>query len=91
MFGHGAVESIGVGEDLQARLREVEAANRRLERDADAMRARIECDAELLEALEDMVKVARADGWHEATTGRQLILKGACEAISQARAARRRK
>lgn len=74
---------------MQLKLREMAADNRRMVREAEAMRARIECDAELLEALEDMVKIARADGWQEATTGRQLILQGACEAIAQARAARR--
>lgn len=36
----------------------------------------------LRDALYDMVAVAKADGWKEATTGRQIILKAAEEALA---------
>lgn len=36
----------------------------------------------LRDALYDMVAVAKADGWREATTGRQIILKAAESALA---------
>lgn len=35
------------------------------------------------EALDGMIKVARADDWHEASTGRQILLRDAEAALSE--------
>lgn len=40
-------------------------------------------EQKMREALADMVAVARAEGWAEAQTGRQIVLRAAEEAISE--------
>ena len=40
-------------------------------------------DSDILNALENMVAIARMDEWHKSTTGRQLMLKDAEEVLKK--------